>query len=109
MPGILVRSIPEPDAADLGQCALLFPRPSGGAAALFEPLAGSHPRRPSSGRSRDADRGRELRVEVRMAGDENHLDVPVAFEPISQDHGLYAPNVTLERPVPARGRPRWPR
>jgi hypothetical protein len=44
-----------------------------------------------------------------MAGDENHLDVPVAFEPISQDHGLYAPNVTLERPVPARGRPRWPR
>jgi hypothetical protein len=40
-----------------------------------------------------------------MAGDENHLDIAVGLEPISQDHGLDAPDLTLERPVPARGRP----
>jgi hypothetical protein len=44
-----------------------------------------------------------------MAGDKDHLDVTVALEPITQDHGLDAPDVALERPVPARGRSRRPR
>jgi hypothetical protein len=41
-----------------------------------------------------------------MPGDENHLDLAVALESISQDYGFDAPDVKLETVVSARRRPR---
>jgi hypothetical protein len=43
-----------------------------------------------------------------MPAEENQLDVPVALESVSYDHGFDSPDMTLESVVPAHRRPLRP-